>query len=153
MIRLSKLTDYGIVLLTHFAKQPHGHVLTARDLSQESKLPLPTVGKILKVLSRGELLISQRGVKGGYTLAKEPQKISVAEVIHVLEGRISMTECSAHSPGICGLEAVCPNRTNWQKISAVVRKALEGLTLNDMSRPFPKDYILPGASGGKEKMA
>ena len=69
MFRMTKLTDYGIVLLTHFAAHDDQVAHTARELALETRLPLPTVGKLLKQLSRGGLLASQRGTKGGYSLA------------------------------------------------------------------------------------
>src|SRR5512135_2933185 len=94
MIRLSKLTDYGILLMTQMARHPERPLHTARDLAIETQLPLPTVSKILKELSTGGLLTSQRGVKGGTTLASEPQEISVGQIITVLEGPIGVTECT-----------------------------------------------------------
>lgn len=134
MIRISKLTDYGIVLLTHLANGNTSY--TARDLAEESNLPLPTVGKLLKILSKGELLGSWRGAAGGYRLARRPEEITIAEIIEVLEGPVAITECS-DDEGLCGLESVCPVRTNWQKINGAVFKALEGLTLADMRKPLP----------------
>src|SRR5260370_2296474 len=104
MIRLGKLTEYGLVLMTHIA-QKHDRLLhTARDLAVESRLPLPTVSKLLKELLQGGLLVSHRGIKGGYSLARKPQEISVAEIIAVLEGPITLTQSSPphsrlpHSP-------------------------------------------------------
>jgi FeS assembly SUF system regulator len=143
MIRIGKMTDYGIVLLSSFVRdQEKAH--NARDLSEESRIPLPTVSKILKELSRGALLTSQRGSKGGYRLAKSPDTISVAEVIQALEGPIGMTECTAHKPGACDLESYCPVRTNWRKINGVVLKALENLSLYEMARPFPVALLRKG---------
>lgn len=137
MIRLTKQTDYGIVLLTRMALHPQRQT-NAPELATEAQLPLPTVSKILKLLAREELLISHRGVKGGYTLSRAPEDISVAEIISALEGPIAMTECIEHSPGAgeCSTEAVCPNRSNWQVINAAVRSALVGITLADMARPL-----------------
>jgi FeS assembly SUF system regulator len=137
MIRIGKMTDYGIVLLSFFARGDEPQVFNARELAAQSQLPLPTVSKILKALSRGELLESQRGVSGGYRLARSADNISVAEIISVLEGPIAMTECSDVGHGNCDLETHCPIRGNWRKINIVVRKALEGLTLSDMTRPLP----------------
>ena len=127
------MTDYGIVLLSHFAKD-ESRTQNARDLAYEARLPLPTVSKILKSLSRGEVLISQRGVKGGYRLARRASEITIAQVIQTLEGPIAMTECSSHAPGVCDFEARCPVRSNWRKINEVVRSALINLTLLDMTR-------------------
>lgn len=141
MIRISKLTDYGIVLLTYFADSDAGAILTAKELSEKTALPLPTVGKILKSLSRGELLASQRGVKGGYRLVQNPDKISIAEIVRVLEGPIMLTDCNSHSPHLCEFEEACPVKSNWRKINQVVRRSLESLTLSEMSKPLPRDYV------------
>jgi len=134
MFRMTKLTDYGIVLLTHFASHQDRVAHTARELAAETHLPLPTVGKLLKKLSHEGLLVSHRGTKGGYSLALPPRQINMATVIAVLEGPVSVTEC--HEPGVCEHESFCSVRTNWQVVNRTVRAALEGLTLADMTRPL-----------------
>lgn len=136
MIRIRKLTDYGIVLLTYFVGGGEPSVRTARELAAKAHLPLPTVSKILKALARSSLLISHRGIAGGYSLARAPEEISVAEIIAALEGPLALTECSASAPGLCDLEAVCPVRSNWRKINDVVRGALAQLSLADMKSPL-----------------
>ena len=137
MIRLSKLADYGIVLLTYFAREDKS-VYTARELADVSRLPLPTVSKITKALCRGGLLVSHRGVKGGYSLSRPATEISVVDIIAAIEGPIAMTECSFTAPGLCEFEAACPVRGNWQRINQVVVHALSGLTLKDMKQPAPR---------------
>ena len=92
MIRITKQTDYGIVLLTHLAANPERQY-TAPELAAEARLPLPMVSKILKLLARDGLLASHRGVKGGYSLARPAEEISMAEIIAALEGPIAITEC------------------------------------------------------------
>jgi FeS assembly SUF system regulator len=138
MIRLSRLTDYGIVLMSYFAQGEPGAAFTARELSEKSKIPLPTVSKVLKSLSRSELVFSQRGVKGGYTMARAADEISVAEMIDALEGPIAMTECSSIGEGSCEFETLCPAKSPWQRINQVVRKALSGLSLADMANTQKK---------------
>lgn len=133
MIRITKQADYGIVLLTYIAAEPSGRSWNARDLSQVSHLPLPMVGKILKALVRKALLVSHRGVKGGYNLARPAGDITVADIVAALDGPIAMTACAAH-PGDCELEANCPASSNWNRISVAIRTALEGITLAEMSR-------------------
>ncbi len=136
MIRLGKLTDYGLVLMTHIA-QNHDRLLhTARDLAGESRLPLPTVSKLLKELLQGGLLVSHRGIKGGYTLARAPLEISVAEIIAVLEGPIALTECSTDISGLCDLEPCCPIKNNQRVISQAVRGALDNVMLSDLIQPL-----------------
>ena len=136
MIRLGKLTDYGLVLMTYIARDPDRSLHTARDLSVESRLPLPTVSKLLKELLQGGLLVSHRGIKGGYSLARKPREISVAEIIAVLEGPIALTECSTDISGLCDLEPSCPIKDNQRIISQVVRGALEKVMLSDLSQPL-----------------
>ncbi len=136
MIRLGKLTDYGVVLMTLMARDQKHSIHTARELAVVSRLPLPTVSKVLKILLHGGLLISARGIKGGYSLAREAQDISMAEIISVLEGPISLTECSTEVTGLCDLERCCPIKSNQRIISQVVNAALAKVTLLDLTQPL-----------------
>lgn len=133
MLRMTKQADYGIVLMTHMAEEPE-RLYNAPELAREAQLPQPTVSKILKLLARGDLLDSQRGVKGGYSLKGAPQDINVAEIITTLDGPIAITEC-IDSPGDCSLEPICPVRGNWQHINQAIRHALENITLAEMTAP------------------
>ena len=136
MIRLGKLTDYGLVLMTHIAQNHDRLVRTARDLAVESRLPLPTVSKLLKLLLHNGFLTSQRGTKGGYILARATDEISVAEMIAALEGPIALTDCSTEITGLCEIERGCPAKHNQRIINQVVRGALERLTLSDLVHPL-----------------
>ena len=136
MVRLSKLTDYGMVLMSCFARGPAGSLHTARELAAESKLPLPTVSKVLKELLQSGLLVSHRGIQGGYRLAKEPDQISLVEIISALEGPVALTECSTNVSGLCELEACCTISRNQQIISHAVRDVLAKLMLADLIQPM-----------------
>ena len=136
MIRLSKLTDYGLVLMSQMARRPLTELHTARDLAAQCKLPLPTVSKLLKTLLQNRLLASHRGIKGGYSLGREPQQISVAEIISAMEGPLALTECSSDVVGLCDLEPSCPIKSNQRVINQVVRGALERVMLSDLIRPM-----------------
>ena len=135
MIRFAKLTDYGLVLMTIVARET-GSVHTARDLASVSHLPRPTVSKLLKQLQQSGLLVSHRGLKGGYSLAKEPAEISLAEIVTAIEGPIALTECSTEVAGICDLERSCPIKAHQRIISQVVRGALEKVALSELARPL-----------------
>lgn len=140
MIRMSKLTDYGIVLMTELAREAANESCSARELALETRLPFPMVSKILKVLARGGLLTSQRGANGGYSLSRVPQQISIGEVIQVMEGSIAMTEC-VDTPGDCRQEPRCAVRHNWAKINRAVRSVLDAITLEDMLDPLPERLV------------
>jgi FeS assembly SUF system regulator len=139
MLRLSKLGDYGTVIMACMALEPERLYRTAEVASMVG-VPLPTAGKVLKTLARGGLLVSQRGAKGGYTLARRAQEISIAQIIVAVEGPLGMTECSAMA-GLCLQEAGCPVRGNWLRINAAVLHALESVNLADFARPA----AMPGA--------
>jgi FeS assembly SUF system regulator len=136
MIRFAKLTDYGLVLMTVIARDPVAAVHTARDLAAASHLPLPTVSKVLKQLLQSRLLVSHRGINGGYGLAKAPTEISVAEIVTALEGPIALTECSTDVTGMCDLEHSCPTKANQRIITQVMRGALEKVALSDLAQPL-----------------
>jgi FeS assembly SUF system regulator len=136
MIRLSKLTDYGLVIMTYVGRKRAGTLHTARGLALESGLPVPTVSKLLKLLQQSGFLASTRGTKGGYSLSREATEISVAEIIAALEGPIALTDCSTHITGLCEIERACPAKHNQRVINQVVRGALERLTLADLVHPL-----------------
>jgi FeS assembly SUF system regulator len=144
MIRLTKLADYGVMLMSHVAATPEA-LHSASSLSRAAAVSIPTVSKILKQLARKGLLVSHRGATGGYTLARAPGEISVAEVIAALEGPIAVTECIDETHSDCAVESVCRVRTNWQRINDAVRGALEQISIAEMAQP------LPGAAGSSEE--
>ncbi|HVT60090.1 MAG TPA: SUF system Fe-S cluster assembly regulator [Thermoanaerobaculia bacterium] len=142
MIRITKQTDYGIVLLTHMAVHAERQ-FNAPDLAAEAHLPLPMVSKILKLLAREGLLISHRGVKGGYGLARRPAAISMAEIIAALEGPVAITEC-IDEEGDCAHERLCPVRSNWHRINEAILNALSGITLAEMTNPLLPKLVTLG---------
>lgn len=134
MIRITKQADYGVVLMTLMASH-EADLFTASQLAAETGLPQPTVSKILKLLTRAGLLASQRGVKGGYTLGRGADGITVAEIVTALDGPIAVTECIEQTPGECSREARCGVRGNWQRINLAIYDALESISLADMATP------------------
>ena len=145
MLRMTKQADYGIVLMTCFAGRP-GQRLAAPELASETRLPLPTVSKILKLLCREGLLRSHRGVKGGYSLASSPDQITVAAMISALDGPIAFTECIEDTPGVCSQESVCRLRGNWQLINQTLRQALESISLTELTDPLSVPLVQLGTS-------
>lgn len=131
MLRMSKLTDYGIVVMSHLASEPE-RPHTATELALETQVSQPTVSKILKILTREGLLDSYRGAKGGYRLARGADAISIAEIINALEGPIAITECSS-ALGACDQEPHCTVSSHWQWINQTIYKALDDVSLAEMT--------------------
>jgi FeS assembly SUF system regulator len=136
MLRVSKLTDYATEVMTVLAAAP-ARVYSAQELAERARLEAPTVSKLLKQLAGAELIESFRGVNGGYRLAREPERISIADIVIAMEGPIGMTECSAQA-GLCDHESHCGVRVNWQRINDAIAGALAGVSLADMLKPAPR---------------
>ena len=132
MLRISKLTDYGTVVLGHLANGQSGFA-SAADIAAASGIGLPTVSKLLKALARAGLVSSTRGSHGGYRLSRPADQISAASVIDALEGPVSITECSA-SVSHCDFESICNVGGAWQRINVAIRRALDDISLKDLCR-------------------
>ena len=141
MIKMSKNADYGLVLLMQFLRDGDCREnLSARQLSEETSLPLPMVSKVLKVLTREGLLSSHRGASGGYSLSRSASEISVGEVLSAMEGSLAMTEC-LEDEGDCRQVSHCPVRTNWERINYAVINVLDAVSLQDMLDPLPDQLV------------
>ena len=136
MLRISKLTDYGTLIMSQMARYPQ-RIHSANELAVMLGLSIPTVSKILKRLAGHGLVTGVRGVNGGYSLSRLPERISVADIVDALEEQpFGLTECSA-ATGLCDIEATCRIRANWRTINRIVRGALEKVSVASMVQPAP----------------
>lgn len=131
MLKMSRLTDYGTGVLAYLASagnRPH----SANEVAEHTGLPVATVSKILKLLTRSELVSSHRGAQGGYVLSRPAVDITAAEVIDALEGPVALTACSVED-GNCELEAQCLVGNAWQRINLAIRRALDEISLAELA--------------------
>lgn len=141
MLRISKLTDYGTVLLAYLAANQSA-IYSAAEIAEATKISIPTASKLLKLLAKSGLVTSCRGINGGYQLSKDPSKITAANIIDALEGPISITECSGDSCA-CEYENTCNVSISWQQINILIRDVLDGVSLKDLletNGPSPHFY-------------
>jgi FeS assembly SUF system regulator len=137
MIRLSKLTDYAIVVLTEMARCGTNATFAVHALASRSSIPEPTVAKLMKALARGGIVRSHRGVAGGYSLSRPAEVISVADIVAALEGPIALTECvGGHDDTGCQVERLCAVRGNWDRINNALISALASVSLAEMAMPY-----------------
>ncbi len=134
MIKLNRMTDYGVVILVHVCSGVD-EIITAPSLSLTTGLPLPTVSKILKKLAKKKLITSHRGVNGGYSQRRPLSKISVAEMIEALDGPVVLTACVEGAEHSCNVESLCPVRGGWDRVNTAVRNALEEISLEELCMP------------------
>lgn len=130
MLRLSKLTDYAVVVLVQLAR---GEAMqTAPGIALATMVPEPTVAKVLKILAAGGLVASLRGARGGYRLLRPLAAIPVAEVIAAVDGPIALTACVEGSLIACEQQGTCMMSGRWARVNEAIQQALEGITLADM---------------------
>lgn len=151
MLRLSRLTDYGTVVLAYLARTER--LCSTAAVADGTRLAPTTVSKLLKALTRARLVDSVRGSQGGYRLARPATAISAGEIIDALEGPVSITECSSdHSQ--CDLATVCGVGAAWQRINIAIRAGLDHITLAQLADPTtplpPFDLEGEGPTAGRE---
>lgn len=136
MLRLSKLTDYAVVVLLRLGQTDS--VQTTPGLSAATGVPEPTVAKVLKSLATADIVTSMRGAHGGYRLASGLDQLSVADVIAAIDGPIALTACVDGGSGLCDVQSTCGVRGRWNVVNEAIRSGLESISLADLNRhPMP----------------
>ncbi|WP_114417602.1 SUF system Fe-S cluster assembly regulator [Marinospirillum perlucidum] len=135
MLKLSKLTDYAVVIMAQLARDSE-HQYAAAELAEDIGLPKPTVSKLLKMLVKADLLVSRRGTQGGYQLARPASAITASDLIAAIEGPVAMTECSLEDSQ-CDLISQCGVATNWQRVTQAIHQLLASVTLAQLAQTQP----------------
>ena len=143
MLRLSRLADYGVVVLVRLSETDGCQ--TSPGIAGVTGLPEPTVAKVLKALAGAGLVRSQRGARGGYQLARPLSAIPVSAVVAAIDGPIALAACVEGSPGICESESCCPVRGRWDHVNHAVVQALNRITLADMTAIPVRPYAAASA--------
>jgi FeS assembly SUF system regulator len=130
MLRLSKLTDYAVVVLVRLSREDG--VRTSPGIAAVTGIPEPTVAKVLKTLASRGLVASQRGAHGGYRLLRPLAAIPISDVIAAIDGPIALTACVEGAVGGCEVESMCPMRGRWDPVNDAIQQALTNITLADM---------------------
>ena len=134
MFKLNRMTDYAIVVLGVLAHR-QGEILAAAQLAELTGLNQPTVAKVAKTLVAAELLDTQRGVHGGYRLARPAGMISLVEIVEAMEGPIAVNDCVDGAQDPCMVSNCCFMSRNWNRVNLAVRNALNDVSLDDLIDP------------------
>ena len=133
-MRLSSMADYAVVTMSAAARHCGGARTSAAELAAETGLPVPTVQKLVSMLSRAGLLRSMRGAGGGLQLARPAAAITLADIVEAVEGPIALTSCAEHGKHDCGLEGTCCVQPHWGIVNTAMRGALAGIPLTQLSQ-------------------
>ena len=142
MLKISKLTDYGLLASVYLARNP-GEVANAREIAEFYHLPLPAITKVLKALHTSGVLSSHRGAGGGYSFDGDVDSVTLGRLIEVFEGPWDLTECETYDHdgnATCAIRVACPSRRFLFGINRAIKGAFEQVTLGDLVRggtPLP----------------
>jgi len=131
-MRLSNLADYAVVVMCQAARHCGGGRVSAGELAAETRLPAPTVQKLVSRLTGAGLLRSVRGAGGGLQLARPAAAITLADIVEAVEGPIALTACI--DGGECSVDAECRVRPHWPQVNEALRGALAGISLANLAR-------------------
>jgi Rrf2 family protein len=136
MLKISRLTDYGLLAAVYLSRRA-GHVVAAREISDFYGLPLPAISKVLKMLHAGGLIVSHRGVGGGYSFNGDADSITLGQLLGILEGPWDLIDCETTNDAghaLCGIRAGCPSRGFMSGINSAIKGAFDQVTLSDLAR-------------------
>ena len=133
MVRLSKKVEYGLIAIRDIAARSGGQVTTAREIADSYGISYELLAKVLQKMAKAGLIVSHQGVHGGYTLARNPNDITVSRIINVIEGNMPMiTQCMVEGPNGCGVFDVCTIKSPLHKVQANIERAFESMTLSEI---------------------
>ncbi|MFN2462691.1 MAG: Rrf2 family transcriptional regulator [Candidatus Dormibacteria bacterium] len=134
MFKVSSRGHYGLRLMTELARAHGAGPLSLSEVARVEGLPLPYLEQLVGPLRKAGLVNGTRGLHGGYSLARTPRDVTVGEVVRVLEGPVSLVDCTAddYAHGACARETACYSSSLWQRIKVSVDTILDGTTLYDL---------------------
>ncbi|MEK7371241.1 MAG: Rrf2 family transcriptional regulator [candidate division NC10 bacterium] len=140
MLRFTKKADYGLMAIHYIAAQADEEAVSAKRIAEEFKIPPELLAKILQRLAKRKLIVSHNGPKGGYLLGRDPNQITVGQVIRALEGPVEIVGCVTADD--CPQYVRCNLRRPVEKIQASISHLLDTMTLAELAA----DPILPVAA-------
>jgi Rrf2 family protein len=153
MLKLTKKADYGLIAMRHLAEHADLGACSAKDLAEMYMMPQEALAKILQKLTKAGLLVSQHGTNGGYTLARDPRRISAFEVIRAIDGPLFITSCSAATED-CEQSDRCTVREPLRRVSRSIEEVLNRLTIWEMTEPEQEpvpELVTLGWTSSKEQ--
>lgn len=133
MFKVSKMADYAVIILSMMGDEDPSIMLSSAFITEKTKLPEPTVAKLMKLLNKGGVVESVRGAHGGYRLARPVSQITITQVIEAIDGDLAITACVDGGLGECSFSQYCTHRGLWDGVNNAIRGALDGITLADMA--------------------
>lgn len=130
MLKITRETDYALLIMTHLAK--HNTALSATQIAGDCSLSPAFTSKILKILTQEGLLSSIRGSQGGYLLEKKPQDITLLEILVAIEGPMSINDCVGDHAQ-CDRSHNCELTPHWALINKILKREFSSISLASLA--------------------
>lgn len=119
--------------MLYLSRQPFKKVSFINEISEEYKIPRSFLAKILQKLVKAKIVRSYRGVKGGFSLAKQSHEVTVLDVLEAIEGKLYINLCLADKKK-CGFAKHCPTTLLWANVQSKVTDTLKKANFEDLSK-------------------
>lgn len=132
MIKINKKVEYALMVLKFMQEKNPGDLTTAREVCDHFNAPFDTTAKVMQQMNNSGLLQSQKGVKGGYHLAKNLSEVSYLELVELIEERPFMMDCHE---GPCDLLHTCNITQPIKRLNDYLIHIFRSLTLSELLAP------------------
>lgn len=132
-MQITREGDYGIRSVLYLARQPFNKVSFVNEISEEYKIPRSFLAKILQKLVKAKIVRSYRGVKGGFSLAKQAREITALDVLSAIEGKLAINLCLVDKKK-CNFSKHCPTYFLWVTIQSKIVETLKKTNFEDLAR-------------------
>jgi Rrf2 family transcriptional regulator, iron-sulfur cluster assembly transcription factor len=131
MMGLTQKTEYAIRGMLYLSRLSDGHSASLDVIASEMKVPRSFLAKIFQVLVKRGLIVSSRGVGGGFMIARPPEQITLCEIVEAMEGPIIPNQCLM-GEGVCSFQKTCTVHPVWRRVQSVTRGILQEVTLKTL---------------------
>ena len=153
MLKLSKKADYGLIAVRHLAMKHLTGACSTKEIAKAYGIPSELLAKVLQMLVKKGLLVSQQGAEGGYALAGDPATVTAFDVIRAIDGPLLITSCVT-SHGDCSQRPTCTVKEPLEKVNHIIVQALSSVTISSLGDdgpgPAPSDAGLVRIGGGPQ---
>ncbi len=133
MLRISRRTDYAVRVMISLALHAEEGPYPVQEIAQEMLIPMPFVKRIVADLVQAGLIRSRRGNKGGLWLARNPEEISLLDIVEACDEPVEISPC-IDDPDFCPLSSDCPVRQRWARVRVAIRRELGSVSIAQMAR-------------------
>ncbi|MDD3603641.1 MAG: Rrf2 family transcriptional regulator [Kiritimatiellae bacterium] len=132
-MRVSTKGRYGLRVLLDIALHQRDRPVALRDIAERQDISQKYIWQVVSPLKAAGLLNTVRGAQGGCLLARDPDQITMLEVVEILEGPVALLDC-LKDEALCRRSSACSTQMAWRKVTKAMRKAMGEVTLKKLMR-------------------